>query len=46
MIICSTGLQLPRELFETITIKETTMKCPACGKVHVWTKKDAFLRDA
>jgi ssDNA-binding Zn-finger/Zn-ribbon topoisomerase 1 len=42
----STGLQLPKEMFETVNIRETTTKCPACGKVHVWSKKDAFLEEA
>jgi hypothetical protein len=42
----STGLELPRDFFETVNIKDTTTKCPACGKVHVWSKKDAFLEDA
>ena len=53
MIICSvtkepvsTGLPLPKELFETVNINETTTKCPACGKIHVWSKKDAFLEEA
>ena len=53
MITCSvtkqpvaTGLQLPKEMFETVNIRETTTKCPSCGKVHLWSKKDAFLDDA
>lgn len=40
-----TGLQLPKELFETIAIRDTTTKCPSCGKVHVWSKKDAHLEE-
>ena len=53
MITCSvtkqpvaTGLQLPKEMFETVNIRETTTKCPSCGKVHLWSKKDAFLEEA
>jgi len=52
MIICPTtkqpvrtGLDFPRELFETINIRDTTTKCPACGRVHTWSKKDAFLEE-
>lgn len=39
----ATGLQLPEEMFEKVNIRDTTTKCPACGKVHIWSKKDAFL---
>lgn len=38
-----TGLDFPEEFFRNANIRETTTKCPACGKVHVWSKKDAFL---
>ena len=53
MILCSatkqpvsTGLVLPKGMFETVNIRETTTKCPSCGKVHVWKKEDAFVEAA
>ena len=53
MILCSvtkqpvsTGLMLPKGMFETVNIRDTSTKCPSCGKVHVWSKRDAFVENA
>ncbi len=50
MICCpATGRQVPTGI-ETSSVDElpivtATMFCPACGGVHHWTKKEAWLAD-
>jgi hypothetical protein len=39
-----TGMNWPEEFFKTANIRDSTMKCPACGHVHHWSKKDAFMQ--
>jgi hypothetical protein len=37
-----TGAAMDEEAFGAVTL-DYELKCPACGQVHRWTKKEAFL---
>ena len=39
-----TGLNLDWFSLDALDLGENSFKCPDCGKVHAWTKSDAFLR--
>jgi endogenous inhibitor of DNA gyrase (YacG/DUF329 family) len=41
----NTGIALDLESFKHITLDNNSVRCPHCGKTHVWSKKDAFLRE-
>ena len=50
MIIClstrrtiNTGLTMTRFEFERALLGSRTIRCPHCGHIHVWSKKDAHL---
>ena len=38
-----TGVSLDRASWETATLENNSLRCPACGQTHVWSKKDAEL---
>ena len=40
----STGIEMIAAVDELPTVKATTV-CSACGRVHEWTKDDAWLAD-
>jgi len=41
----STGIAMDKASFESTDMSDNTLgKCPACGKDHVWSKEDAFLK--
>jgi len=40
-----TGLTLSREEFERAVLSGSVTRCPACGRIHAWTKRDASLED-
>jgi len=39
----STGIEMCA--VEELPLVVATMSCPACGRVHQWTKNDAWLAD-
>lgn len=41
-IAVPTGVEMDQDAFGTVTL-DYELKCPACGAVHHWTKKEAFL---
>lgn len=40
----STGIEMPD--VEKLPSVKAKMLCPACGRVHGWTKDDAWLADS
>ncbi len=38
------GLNFDWTGFESLPPQVMTLRCPACGEEHRWTKEDAFLR--
>jgi len=40
-----TGIEMDDKSFRNATLKNETLKCPDCDQVHIWNKKDAFLRE-
>jgi endogenous inhibitor of DNA gyrase (YacG/DUF329 family) len=41
----STGMGADKASFESSNFSQNGVKCPACGKTHVWDKKDAWVQD-
>jgi len=41
----STGMAMDKASFDGSTLAGNTIKCPACGEKHTWSKEDAFLAD-
>jgi hypothetical protein len=43
-----TGFALDKASFEnpSYILGNNTVRCPACGKDHTWSKADAILEDA
>ena len=41
----SVGIETDEESFAGLPAQKSKMNCPACGAVHVWSKKWAWLRD-
>ncbi len=39
-----TGMNFEWSTFETLDLPEQSLKCPECGKIHAWTKSEAFTR--
>jgi hypothetical protein len=42
----STEINTEAGVFERLPDVASRMTCPACGEVHVWTARDAWLADA
>jgi len=38
-----TGIGADEESFRTMTLDNNFVQCSACGQLHTWSKKDAFL---
>jgi DNA-directed RNA polymerase subunit RPC12/RpoP len=38
-----TGISMNSQLFRNATIEGREVRCPHCGHIHVWSKKDAHL---
>ena len=38
-----TGMFMNRQLFRKEVFDNREVKCPHCGKIHVWSKKDSHL---
>lgn len=41
----STEINTEAAVFERLPEVDSQMTCPACGEVHVWTARDAWLAD-
>jgi hypothetical protein len=41
----STGLGMEHIKFEGSTFEDHQMGCRACGHLHIWSKKDAWLAE-
>ncbi len=41
-----TGLVMTREEFEAAVLSGSVARCPACGRIHPWSKRDASLEEA
>ena len=41
----STGMSMDKKSFDTAKLENNTLGCPACGGKHIWSKKDAVLKD-
>lgn len=39
----ATGLELDTLSFIWATLREQRVRCPACGRTHIWNKVDAYL---
>ncbi len=37
-----TGIAMDKASFNSSTLTNNSVSCPHCGKMHVWSKKDAF----
>jgi hypothetical protein len=40
-----TNSSMRAETFHRTQITHNSFKCPACGEIHTWATKDAFLED-
>lgn len=38
-----TGIAMDESSYESADFENETVKCPHCGKVHMWQKEDAYL---
>ena len=43
--LVSTGMSMDKKAFDTAKLENNTLGCPACGGKHIWSKKDAVLKD-
>ena len=43
LAIMMTGISMNSLLFRNATIEAREVRCPHCGTVHIWSKKDAHL---
>ena len=41
----SVGIETDEQSFQALPVQELTMRCPACGAVHIWSKDWAWLGD-
>lgn len=37
------GILMDLHTFDLLPEKKVRLRCPACGKRHTWSKKDAYL---
>lgn len=40
-----TGIVMDRAEFERAVFEANVLRCPACGRIHTWSKQDAELRE-
>ena len=38
-----TGMAMDKSSFEVASLSRNSVKCPHCGNMHTWDKKDAYL---
>lgn len=41
----STGIGMDKASFASASLSKNGVKCPHCGKTHIWDKKDAWVQD-
>lgn len=41
----STGIGMDKSSFENSNLSNNSVSCPACGGMHTWNKKDAWVQD-
>jgi uncharacterized Zn finger protein len=41
----STGLVMERAEFDQALLEGNVVRCPACGRIHAWSKDEARLQD-
>jgi hypothetical protein len=41
----ATGITMERAEFERAALENNVFRCSACGRIHVWSKKDARFRE-
>ena len=39
------GLSMDKHSFDASTLEDNTVRCPACGKDHTWSKSDVVFED-
>ena len=39
-----TGIVMPPEALANVSLSNMSVECPECHQVHVWNKKDAYLK--
>jgi hypothetical protein len=37
-----TGIGMDFETFRQVTMRDNSVRCRACGEIHVWQQEDAF----
>jgi endogenous inhibitor of DNA gyrase (YacG/DUF329 family) len=43
--VIPTGVGMDKASFQTSSMSNNTVSCPACGGTHTWDKKDAWVQD-
>jgi endogenous inhibitor of DNA gyrase (YacG/DUF329 family) len=43
--VVATGMGADKKSFEARDWYHNSFRCPACGKTHVWDKKDAWVQE-
>lgn len=41
-----TGIVMDRTEFERAVFESNVLRCPACGRIHAWSKQDAQLEES
>jgi hypothetical protein len=39
----STGIVMDKESFASSTLLNNSVSCPHCGRIHTWSKQDAYI---
>lgn len=42
----STEIETEEQDFKRLPDVPSRLSCPACGEIHIWTRRDAWLSDA
>lgn len=40
-----TGVDMDKKGFESAQLSGNSFQCPACGNMHTWDKKDAWVQE-
>lgn len=40
-----TGFAMDRAGFDSSELNDNSVECAACGEIHTWSKRDAFMKD-
>jgi hypothetical protein len=41
----NTGVGMDKRAFKIAVLDSNSIKCPHCSQTHVWSKKDAILKE-